>query len=241
MVNAPFGRIGGKSRIAKKLISLFPKSYKTFVDLFVGAGSVFYNSPKVEKEVINDLDTDVYKVHKLLKTKSQWVNNNIERKITENYFDSRKKKKDALSTLEKFRSSFFSFGLSKNPQRIGTTISTDFSKYGERLKDTIILNTDFRKVINLYDSKDTFFYLDPPYSETLGTRYYKHHNILKPQEIYDSLENIKGKFMLSYNDTKENRDLFKKYNIKTITTKYIIPTKGTDNKKTVKELIITNY
>jgi site-specific DNA-adenine methylase len=40
-------------------------------------------------------------------------------------------------------------------------IKTDFTPYKERLKNTIILNNSFEKVIKKFDSENTFFYLDP--------------------------------------------------------------------------------
>ncbi len=38
---------------------------------------------------------------------------------------------------------------------------TDFK---DRLNDVIIENKDWKNIVKKYDSKDTFFYLDPPYS-----------------------------------------------------------------------------
>jgi site-specific DNA-adenine methylase len=87
-MKAPFGRIGGKSKIADKLIDLFPplNSYKIYVEPFVGAGNVFFKKPYLEGqlEVINDLDKDVYKVMKLLKNRNKFLNENFNREIDKN-------------------------------------------------------------------------------------------------------------------------------------------------------------
>ena len=53
--------------------------------------------------------------------------------------------------------------------------------------------------------------------------------------MYNALKNIKGKFMLSYNDSPTIRNIFKNYNIQSIITKYQSPPRE------VVELIITNY
>ena len=61
---------------------------------------------------------------------------------------------------------------------------------------------DFEEHINKYDSKETLFYLDPPYFSTedqyfRGAEYFgrKGH-----QRLCDVLKNIEGKFILSYYD-----------------------------------------
>lgn len=59
---------------------------------------------------------------------------------------------------------------------------------------------DFSDLITKYDSKDTLFYLDPPYKGR-EFQYYKgdgNFGDLGHQRVADSLQNIKGKFVLSY-------------------------------------------
>ena len=46
--------------------------------------------------------------------------------------------------------------------------------------------------------------------------------------------------MLSYNDSPNIRNMFKKYNIMLVKTKYITPLWGVE-KEDKKELVITNY
>lgn len=61
---------------------------------------------------------------------------------------------------------------------------------------------DFEKHINKYDSKETLFYLDPPYYNT-EDQYYRgaeYFGRAGHQRLADVLKNIKGKFILSYYD-----------------------------------------
>ena len=65
---------------------------------------------------------------------------------------------------------------------------------------------------------------------------YKHH-LLPISDVYNILKNIKGKFLLSYNNSTEAKELFKNYKIKYLKTTYTDPVKGgSDRIKT--EIII---
>ena len=61
-----------------------------------------------------------------------------------------------------------------------------------------ILNVDYKEVISKYDSPETFFYLDPHY---MGReKYYINHDFNENShyELSHILNNIKGRFALSY-------------------------------------------
>lgn len=237
----PIGRMGGKSKIATQLIDMFPPpdEYDTYVEPFVGAGNIFFRKEKYNhKEVINDLDVDVYTVMNGLKKNSNYIDRSFNRSIDKDYFNSIKSKKSAVHVLERLKTSFFQRGRSYSKPRDGQYhyVKTDFKVYGPRLRDTIVMNQSFEKVISMYDSNRTFFYLDPPYESLVQTDY---KDYVTPDEVYNSVANIKGYFMLSYNDSRHIRNLFKDYNIRKIKTKYA-HTQHIDDRK-VSELVITNY
>jgi DNA adenine methylase len=107
----------------------------------------------------------------------------------------------------------------------------------ERLRDVYIFNEDFEALITRCDRSDTFFYCDPPYygcescyDVTIGTA--DHERLAKV------LRNIKGKFLLSYNNCEEIRKLYRSSRIEEVSTSYSLP-KGARQPKT--ELLIRNY
>ena len=69
-------------------------------------------------------------------------------------------------------------------------------------------NLDFEKLIRQYDRPVSFFYCDPPYFAT--ENYYKDVGFTKADHIRlrDTLLQISGKFLVSYNDCPEIRDLW---------------------------------
>lgn len=108
-----------------------------------------------------------------------------------------------------------------------------YNEYHYRLKNVIIENTNYINIIKKYDSKYSFFYLDPPYQKS--DKLYKHDTI-NYEELKNILDNIKGLFMLSINDSKYIRNLFKGYIIKKFKVYNNLKIKTNRN-----ELLIMNY
>jgi len=76
------------------------------------------------------------------------------------------------------------------------------------LKITDVENMDFADVINKYDSKSTYIYLDPPYWKT--ENYYNNHDFDREdhERLANVLNGMKGKFSLSYYDFPLLHDWF---------------------------------
>lgn len=93
-------------------------------------------------------------------------------------------------------------------------IYNDINKYDFTIFADKVHHLDYKEIFDLYDSEDTFFYLDPPYykKEFLydGCEgYTKQFHI----ELRDNIKKLKGKFLLSYNNDKFITDLYKDFNI----------------------------
>ncbi len=73
-------------------------------------------------------------------------------------------------------------------------------------------NFDYKKIIEKYDDIDTFFYVDPPY---FLTYYYEYNFDTNEQhiELANILKNIKGKFLLSYQDRDFITNLYQGFKI----------------------------
>ena len=67
---ALFGRVGSKTRVKKTLYRFFPKEFNTYVEPFIGGGSVMlgYKFKPGTKIVINDKDKDLIRDYRILKS-----------------------------------------------------------------------------------------------------------------------------------------------------------------------------
>ncbi len=76
----------------------------------------------------------------------------------------------------------------------------------QRLKDVVIENRDFEAIIKIYNKPGALFYCDPPYFN--AEQYYQGFGPGDHERLKKALESIKGRFVLSYNDTPEIRELY---------------------------------
>ncbi len=246
---------GGKSRVAKKIVAQIPP-HKTYVEPMVGGGSVYFAKNPSTKEVIADLDSSLIGFYKDLKQgKIKKCNLTPNKKRFDKVRKEFKNGKN-LSSCNYLYLNKMSYG-----GKMGTTMdaskfekcsgdkakkcgiaSKNHEKYADRLKKTKIESGDFRKIIKKNDAKNTFFYLDPPYQ--VSTKDHYRNRDLPIEEVKKAVDEIKGKFILSYNDSPETRKTFcgsgkKKYKCIPLEFNYTID-KNQPNKK-VNELLIKNY
>ena len=251
----PFIRyLGGKTRLAKKIVAEIPP-HKVYVEPMVGGGSIYFAKTPVQREIIADSDPNLIRFYKALKKKKITRCNNTPNKKKLLRIRDKRKAGKSLTPCEYIYLNKLSFGgkatswdpssvkkcVGKNARTCGYT-SKDQGKYAERMKKTRIDHGDFRRAIKKYDSKDTFFYLDPPYAGTTVDGYLE--NDLQPETVKEAVDKIKGKFLLSYNNNKKNRKIFcgrknKSYICRKVQTHYTLNSQG--NYKPKNELLIKNY
>lgn len=250
-IRAPFAWVGGKSRLASQITEIFP-AHTSYIEVFGGALSVFYAKRKSKIEILNDINGDLINLHRIIKTRpaSLTAEINTMLKSRELFYNIKFKKIKPRSDIQRAAFYYYLISLSFGAKtenfamskcvRSSKNIYKDFMLYSKRLKTAVIENMSYEKLIKEYDNKEALFYVDPPY---VGTeKYYKTpngFNINDHINLADILKNIKGKFVLSYNDCEVVRDLYKDFKIKRIKTRYSL--NAASKSRSANELIITNY
>jgi DNA adenine methylase len=252
-----FNRIGSKYSLIKDIITLIPP-HTTYVEPFVGGGSIFWNKSPAKKSVINDLDKELIEGYRILKRIPTSVDMTIldnSKKVGKYYpavekfinsITSKSPDRDKLLAFtEKYAGTFGSKGFDgiyRNPS-IGNKWK-QIDQYKALLKPTTIVSKDYLQVLKDYDSPTTFFFLDPPYEveaeQKFKEGYYK-NSIIDYEKMRDALKQLKGKFLLTINNSKYISDIFKDFNQKTLIVRNPSQRGISKEAENRKELFISNY
>lgn len=248
-----FARMGGKTRLKKKIIEMMPNEnqYDTYVEPFFGAGSVFFALPhdfQSKKEVINDLDpVPISILEGFKKYNGNKIRDDVNGEYTKQDFQKIKNSNpstDYFKFIRDFiltRTSYYGKGIAYSLGKTSKIKINPQDRYQQRLKNVVILNEDYKKVVDKYDSPRTFIFLDPPYEISNNN----HYNF--PQlDIYDLLDFIntkKSMVLITYNYNPDVEKYSEKlgFNTQQVLTKYVNPLQGGANLRTIKELVIKNY
>ena len=127
--------------------------------------------------------------------------------------------------------------LKKSGLRLGELVKIIEDAYW-RLLNVKIENLDFERLIEVYDSKETVFYLDPPYYKC------KHYCFNFDDEAFERLKRVltglKGKFLMSINDHPDMRALLGDFNIEEIESLYSIG-RAQASRHRYNQLLVSNY
>ena len=233
-MKTPLKYYGGKTRIAKWIISHFPK-HEVYVEPFAGGLSVYFAKGEPEEwgvrnEAINDLDDLVYNFFKQLRDNHRQLMRAIDLtlfcrtdfELCRNIVKGRIHADD----LERARAFYFCCNAGyaakrdgqlrycPHPSRKEAVIFAnklkDIKLAKERLKKTFIEKRDAIDFIKKWDGKDTLFYIDPPYPGA-DQAYLHKYTIENFNTLLATLKKIKGKFILSCYERKGMKFL-KKWN-----------------------------
>ena len=250
-MNSFIAWIGGKRLLRDKIVNLFPADLKQYIEVFGGAGWVLFHKEKhADSEIYNDFNSDVVNLFRCVKfhrselqRELQWYLNSRE------FFEDFKEQNTVRGMTDIQRAARFfmliktSYGADKKSYGCVKKSILNTIKYLEsiqkRLENVVVEHQDFETLIKHYNNEKTLFYLDPPYHGT--EKYYTGFDDADHIRLKQCLKGIKGYFILSYNDDKFIRDLYKEYTIIEVSRLNNLVVMQDRKDKQYKELIIKNF
>ena len=245
--------MGGKRRLAKHLLPLFP-DHSCYIELFAGGAALFFMRETPAKvEVLNDINGDLTNLYRVLQhhydefmRQFAWI---LTSRQTFTLLQSTPP--ETLTDIQRAARFYYlqhtAFGGKTTGQSFGTAttarawriagIAEDLRAARRRLDGVYIENEPWDRCLKRYDRPHSFFYADPPYWQCEG--YGRAFGWEQYQLLAEMMGTCKGKIMLSINDHPDIRALFKAFEQSPLQLTYTMSrTKG---KAPSGELVIRNY
>jgi DNA adenine methylase len=246
-----FPIVVGQTHLLSTLLSLIPK-HKLYLELFSGSLTVFWNKHASTQEVVNDIDGRLINTLKVVKNYpdqlKKLLNMPSSRDLYYMYQEEMKTETDPVK-----RAAMYLYLITNTWSGISKEGSTFVPKmrnhlaskinqldwFSNRLKDVCIENLDCLEAIKKYDTPDTFILADAPYRIVGDSLYEYFFTDNDHVRLSKAIREIKGKFLITYNNDKFIQLLYRKYPQMVKNTAKTMD--RTHENPTEEHLIIANY
>ncbi|MEO6917550.1 MAG: DNA adenine methylase [Collimonas sp.] len=246
--------LGGKRRLADKLIPLFPP-HECYVEVFCGGAALYFLRPMPAKtEVLNDINGDLVNLYRVVQHHLEEFVRQFKWAITSRQIFKWQQltRVETLTDIQRAARFYYlqqhAFGGRVDGQSFGTAttgpainlcrIEESLSAAHIRLAGTYVENLTWQDCMTRYDRPHSFFYLDPPYWQTEG--YGVPFGFEQYEEMASFMRTCKGKVMVSINDHPDIRQVFAGFHMMGLDIKYAVANNH-GAPQTSKELVILNW
>ena len=253
-MNSFMSWVGGKKALRDAIVARLCCSCDRYVEVFGGGAWVLFHKLPGKFEVYNDFNPNLANLYRCVRDHPEELceelRYTLNARVDFDHIREVLRTKTVIPDIrraayfyqiirESYASGLDSFGAQPHNMWRNFPLITEASK---RLQSVVIENKDFEKLIQQYDRPNTIFYLDPPYYETED--YYEDvgFGTADHERLCNALMQIKGKFLLSYNDCPQIRQLYSREGIMIeSTTRLSNIAQRYDAGKQYPELLISNY
>lgn len=245
--------IGGKRRLVDLILPLFP-DHTCYVELFAGAGALFFAKRPAQAEVLNDVNDELINLYRVVKHHPEEYVRQFKWALTSRkiYEWQQMTRPETLTDIQRAARFYYlqklAFGGRVEGQSFGTSTTSgprlnimrleeDLTAAWMRLAETTIEHLDWQVCLSRYDRPHTLFFADPPYWETEG------YGVEFPLEAYEALaaaaRAIAGTLVITVNDHPEMRRVFGGLPQRSVPITYTVG--GSGSAEETAELIIGNW
>lgn len=252
------GYIGGKRNLASRLVPIIDRTdHTSYAEPFVGMGGIFLRRrQRPAAEFINDISGDVTTFFRVVREHYGFFMDTLRWLVASRGEFERQQAMPAEHLTDLQRAARFlylqrlAFGGKVSGRNFGVSsgqgarfnvlrLERDLADLHDRLAGVLVERLPFAEFIRRYDRDGMLFYLDPPYwgCETdYGQDVFGRADFGR---LSDQLAGIRGKFILSINDTPGAREVFGRFRLAEAEVTYSVA--GGNKASRARELIISNY
>lgn len=246
--------LGGKRRLADKLMPLFPP-HECYVELFCGGAALYFlRRIPAPIEVLNDVNGELVNLYRVVQNHMEEFARQFKWALSsrEVFRWQQMARPETLTDIQRAARFFYlqhhAFSGKVTGQTYGTAttapminlcrIEENLSAAHLRLAGTNIEHLSWQDCLSRYDRSHTFFYADPPYWQTEG--YGVPFEFEQYERLAEAMRMCKGKVMVSINDHPDIRAAFAGFWMEGLDIKY---STGSVHgaPETSRELVITNW
>lgn len=226
--------------------------HDSYVEPFAGGLAVLLAKERSRMEVLNDINADLVNFYRCVRFHADVLLTELEFVLNSRQEFTDFRHQPGLTDIQRASRWFFRnktcFG-GANMQSFGSTASgggalnsraarmETIRQLNLRLDRVSIENLDWQRCLDLYDRPTTFFFLDPPYTECDAGMYgtWTNADVLRLRE---RLEQLRGKWMVTLNDSAAIRQIFAGCKIRSVKRKRAITQKPSQPSPDYRELVI---
>src|SRR3989344_1349812 len=256
-VKTPFRYPGRKYYALKYLLPYIKRiPHDEYREPFIGGGSVFFGKPKAKTSWINDIDSELINVYKVIQNdrKNKELIKLLEKEVATPERHAEVKEFCPSSEIERAfkyyylnRTSYsgimkkpawgYCDGKSSPPKNWGAMILNAQKK----LQGVQITQGDFTDQLLSPSKQRVLLYLDPPYFEADQKRAYQNHFTMKDHvRLSDALKKTKHYFFLSYDNIPDAKKFYEWANFIELSWNYNTSNLKSQKRQKGQELLITN-
>lgn len=216
---------GGKRRLLKHLLPLI-RPHKTYVEGFAGGLALLLAKERSRAEIVNDLNSDVVNLYRhaqyhldALVAEVEWTVNSRQNLVDLIDQPGLTGLQQAARFLLRNRMSFggkgVSYAVSRQapPSRAG--VLEALREFSARMDKVSVECLPYERLLPLYDGPETFWFLDPPYTQG-RTENYDVWTEAQMTAFAAAVQQLKGDWIVTVNDCPHNRALFASHTIKPV-------------------------
>lgn len=246
--------LGGKRRLADRILPFFDTTHRCYVEPFAGGAALFFLKGPSEVEVINDVNGELINLYRVVqhhleefcrqfkwalssRQVFEWLKESPTGPLTDIQRAARFYYLQRLAWGGKVEGQTFGTATTTPPGLNFMRIEEELSMAHLRLAGAYVENLPWQACVAKYDRSHTLFYMDPPYWQTEG--YGVDFGWQEYEALAATLGQIQDRAILSLNDHPAIRELFAEFRIERTEHTYTVG--GGHRAKEVGEVLIFSW